>query len=103
MSYHIRQLLKITARFCKVFHTFLCVFFVSYINQNHKATTHPWGRRLDTTLYIDQNVSQVCQPEFLEIWRKWVFLLKKLRDFSLNRDILKSQKEFWTPGYFSTL
>ena len=27
------------------------------------------------TLYIDQNLSQVCQPEFF--WRMWIFLLKK--------------------------
>ena len=93
MSYHIRQLLKITARFCKVFPTFLCVFFVSYINQNHKATTHPWGRRLDTTLYIDQNVSQVCEPEFLKIWRMKIYLLKKIGRFQLKKRHFKIAKK----------
>ena len=57
---------------------------------------------MDTTLHIDQNASEACQPEFLKIWRKWIFLFKKPGDFSLNRDILKSQKN-WNPGYFATL
>ena len=37
---------------------------MSYINPNHKDTTYPWGRRLDTTLYIDQNVSQPVKLNF---------------------------------------
>ena len=40
--------------------------FVSYINRNHKDTKHSWGRRLDTTLYIDQHVSQ---PVNLNFWK----------------------------------
>ena len=75
-----------------VFPSFFFVF-VSYINRNHKDTTHTWGRWFDTTLYIDQNVTQACQPEFLKIWRVQIFLFKKAEDFSLNRDILKSQKK----------
>ena len=48
---------------------------------------------MDTTSYIDQNASQACQPEFLKIWREWIFLFKNPRDFTLNRDILKSHKK----------
>ena len=33
---------------------------------------------MDTALYIDQNVSQACQHEFLKIWRVWIFLFKKV-------------------------
>ena len=73
MSQHI-QPIKITPRFCKLSSlVFLCVF-VSYINRNHKDATHPWGKRLDTTLYI------ACQPEFLEIHREWIFFFKKSGD-----------------------
>ena len=61
-----------------------CYFQKSYMNRNNKDTT------LDTILYIDQNVSQVCQPQLSKIWRVCIFLLKKLGDISLNRDILKS-------------
>ena len=45
---------------------------------------------MDTILYIDQNVDQACQPQLSKIWRVCIFLLKKLGDISLNRDILKS-------------
>ena len=58
--------------------------------------------KLDGTLYIDQNVSQVYQPEFLKSWIAWIFFFFKSGDFSLNRDILKSRKD-WTPAHFSTL
>ena len=44
------------------------MFFVSYINRNHKDTRHPWGKRLDTTLYIDQNVGQPGYLKDLEFF-----------------------------------
>ena len=44
---------------------------------------------MDTTLCIDQNASQACQPEFFEFWKEWFLLFKRTGDFSLNRDILK--------------
>ena len=47
---------------------------------------------MDTTLYIDQNVSQACQPGFLKIWGVWIFFPENPGDFSLSRDILKSEK-----------
>ena len=95
------QPIRITPRFCKLqssivpflFFFFSFLFFVPYVNRNHKDTTHPQGTRLDATFYIDQNVIQVCQPEFLMIWRVWIFLFKKLGDFSLNRNILKIAKK----------
>ena len=93
MSQHIMQPIRISPRFCKLSSLVFCVFFVPYINRNHEDTTHPQGTSLDTTLYIDQNISQACQPEFLKIWRASIFLFKKPGDFSLNRDILKSLKE----------
>ena len=62
-----------------VFPRFCFLFFVSYINQNHKNTTHSQGRGLDATLYIDQNVSQNCQLEFLKILRMRIYLFKKDR------------------------
>ena len=93
MSQHIIQPIRITPRFCKLSSLVsFFVFFVHYINRNHKDTKHPQGARLDTTLYVEQNVNQVYQPEFLRIWRVWIFLFKKSREFSLNRDILKLQK-----------
>ena len=49
--------------------------------------------RLDTTLYTDLNFNQACQPESLKIWKVCNFLFKKPGDFSLNMDILKSQKK----------
>ena len=61
--------------------------FVTYINRNHKDTRDPLGRRMDTALNIYENASQVYQPEFLKIWRVWMFLFKKLGDFRLSRDI----------------
>ena len=66
---------------------------MSHRNRNHKDTTHPSGRTLDTTLCIDQNVSQTCQPKFFENLESVDFFCsKKPGDFSLNRDILKLQK-----------
>ena len=38
-------------------------------------------RELDTTLYIDPNVSQACQPELLKIWGVWIFVYQKTRRF----------------------
>ena len=46
---------------------FFCVFFVPYLNRSHKDTMCPMGKRLDTTSYIDQNVSQACQHEIFKI------------------------------------
>ena len=66
------------------------VLFVSYINRNHKDTTHLQGRKLDIALYINQNVSQACQPGFLKIIRR---KQKKSRDFALDRGILNSKKK----------
>ena len=70
------------------------------MNRNNKDTT------LDTILYNDQNVSQVCQPQLSKIWRVCIFLLKKLGDISLNRDILKSpppkkKKKKRNSGFFN--
>ena len=48
---------------------------------------------MDTTLYIDQNVSQAFQPGFLKIWGVWIFFPENSGDFSLSRDILKSEKK----------
>ena len=67
--------------------------FQFYTNRNHKDTTYPQGKKLDTTLCIDQNVIQVSRPEFFKIWRMWIFLLKITRGFSLNRQIRKSRKK----------
>ena len=75
MSYIIHPI-KITPRFCKLSFLVFFVFFMSYVNRNHKDTAHPQGRRLDTILYIDQNVSQACQPEFLKICSVDVFVQK---------------------------
>ena len=75
-----------------VYSSFVCVFFVSYINRNHKDITHPQGRTLDTTLCIDQNVSQTCQPDFLKIWRVWIFLFIKTRRFQLKQGHCKIAK-----------
>ena len=36
--------------------------------------------------------SQTCKPKFLKSGWLWIFLFKKPRDFSLNREILKSWK-----------
>ena len=43
--------------------------------------------RLDTALSIGQNANQACQREFLKIWRVLIFLVKKLADCRLSRDI----------------
>ena len=93
MSWHNIQPIKIRPRFCKL-SLLVFAFFVSYLNRNHKDTTHPQERRLDATLYIDQNVSQDCQPAFVENLESVKFFCsKKPGDFSLKRDILKSQKK----------
>ena len=64
ISQHIIQPIRITPRFCKLSSlVFLCIF-LSYIDRNHKDTTHHWGRRLDTALYIDQNASQPVNLNF---------------------------------------
>ena len=89
LAYHTAD--KNHAEVCKPSSLDFFVFFVFHKNWNDKDTTHPLGRRLDTTLDIYQNVSQACQPEFLKIWRMQIFLFKKSGDFSLNRDILKLQ------------
>ena len=47
---------------------------------------------MDTALYVDQNVSWICQPNILKTWRLRICLFKKSGDFSLNREILRS----WT-------
>ena len=92
MTQHIIQPIKITPRLVNCLPQFFMCFFVCYIIRNHKDTTHPWGKRLNTTLYFDQNTSQACQPDFLETWRVWIFLFKKPAAFILKKDILKSQK-----------
>ena len=94
MFQHIIQPINITPRFCKLSsQLFLCAFCALYINRNYKDTMHPYGRRLDATLYIDQNIIQGCQSEILKIWRMQIFLFKKLGYFSLNKNNLKSQKK----------
>ena len=90
MSQHIIQPIKITTRFCKLPSLAFFVFFCVLYKSNHKDTTHPYGRRLGTTLYIDQNVSKACQPGFLE---SEDFFVQKTGRFRLNRDILKLQKK----------
>ena len=107
MSYHIIQPIRITSRFCKLsflvyLFIYFCTFCILYKSKSWRYISCLGKEKLYGTLYIDQNVSQVCQPEFLKSWIVWIFLFKKLGDFSLNRDILKSQ-ENWTPAYFSTL
>ena len=48
---------------------------------------------MDTTLYVDQNASQACPPEFSENLESVDFFwFKKPGDYSLNWVILKSQK-----------
>ena len=68
------------------------MFFVYYINQNDKDTTHPWGRRLDTTLHIDQNVSQPVKVNFRKFGECGFFVPKICRFWLINMDILRSQK-----------
>ena len=88
MSYHIIQPKRSCQDFINYLPQFSCVFFVSYINRNHKDKKHSCGRRLDTTLYIDQNVSQPVYLEDLDY-----FFFQKIWRFQLiNTDILKSQE-----------
>ena len=75
------------------------MFFVLYMNLNHKDTTKSLGERLDTTLYIDENVSQTCQPKIFKTWKLLTFLFKKQEDFSLNREILRSRYKM-DPGLY---
>ena len=90
----LKQSIKITPRFCKLFCLYFFVLrFVSYINLNHKDTTHPQGRRLDPTFYIDQNVSQTCQPEFLKIWRMRIVLFKNIGRFQPKQGHFKIKKK----------
>ena len=63
---------------------------------------HLKGRRLDATLYIDQNTSQTCQPEFLKIWRMCIFSVEKTGRFELKQEHFKIAKK-WNPGYSLTL
>ena len=76
----------------EILQDFVCVFCV-LCKWKSQDKTHPQESRFDATLYIDQNVNQVCQPIVLKIWREWLFLSKNPGDFSLNRDISKSQKK----------
>ena len=42
-----------------------------------KDTANSLGVRLDTTLYVDQNVSQTCQPKISETLKLWISFVKK--------------------------
>ena len=42
-----------------------------------KDTANSLGVRLDTTLYVDQNMSQTCQPKISETLKLWISFVKK--------------------------
>ena len=103
MSQHIMQ--PINIRFCKLssllFVCFLCLTLIEITKIRRNAKQGGWIYIL-ITLYIDQNFSHACQPEFLKIWRVQTFQFKN-RDILAETGTFYNRKKNWTPGYFSTL